>query len=69
MSPAAAEFWREQIENRSVDEVKVVLVGNKKDCSKKERVVDEFEGKKLSAKLNVPFFETCARAPSGTGGT
>jgi len=55
------EYWRDQIDMYAVDGVKLVLVGNQNDCTKKERVVEEYEGKKLSAKLKIPFFETSAK--------
>lgn len=56
------EYWRDQIELFAVDGVQLVLIGNKSDLPKKERVVEGYEGKKLSAKLQIPFFETSAKS-------
>merc|ERR1719273_256279 len=55
------EHWKEQVEAFSDDGVKLMLIGNKCDSSKKQRIVEEFDGKTLAAKLHVPFFETSAK--------
>eukprot|EP00457_Paulinella_chromatophora_P017839 gb/GEZN01018990.1/.p1 GENE.gb/GEZN01018990.1/~~gb/GEZN01018990.1/.p1 ORF type:complete len:210 (-),score=12.07 gb/GEZN01018990.1/:85-714(-) len=56
------EYWRDQIEMFAVDGVELLLIGNKCDLAKKARVVEEYEGKKLSAKLKIPFLETSAKS-------
>lgn len=51
------DFWKEQISAYAVDGVQMLLCGNKCDVPAKQRVVEEYEGKTLAAKLGIQFFE------------
>ena len=54
-------LWMEEINNIiKVEELGFVLLGNKNDLEL-QRVIHKEDGKKLAAKLNMPFFETSAK--------
>ncbi len=50
-----------QIQNQAPPDVKVILVGNKKDLEQNERKVTEEEGKVLAKKYGIKFFEASAK--------
>jgi small GTP-binding protein len=56
------EYWRKQVDVFAADGVQLVLVGHKCDIPGKHRVVDEYQGKTLSAKLNCPYLEVSAKS-------
>eukprot|EP00475_Leptophrys_vorax_P035975 TRINITY_DN5_c1_g1_i1.p1 TRINITY_DN5_c1_g1~~TRINITY_DN5_c1_g1_i1.p1 ORF type:complete len:193 (-),score=45.10 TRINITY_DN5_c1_g1_i1:57-635(-) len=49
------------LRTKNMDEVPMVLVGNKCDLPDNERKISKQEGELLAAKWNVPFFETSAK--------
>lgn len=55
------ENWLKQINQRNVDEVSKVIVGNKVDCGEEERQVSKKEGEELAAKYGISHFETSAK--------
>lgn len=55
------DHWKTQINAYAMDGVKLILVGNKADAPKKQRVVDQYDGKTLAATMKVPFFEVSAQ--------
>lgn len=55
------DYWRKQVETFASDGVQLVLVGHKCDLPEKLRVVDAFEGKSCSSKLNCPYLEVSAK--------
>lgn len=55
------ENWLKQINQRNVDDVSKVIVGNKVDCSEEERQVTKKEGEELASKYGIKHFETSAK--------
>lgn len=51
--------WVQSVKE-NVDDIKMILVGNKVDLAD-ERAVRKEEGEKLASFYNVPFFETSAK--------
>jgi GTPase SAR1 family protein len=54
--------WLEEIDRYAMDNVIKVLVGNKSDCDKEDRIVSFDEGRKLAQQHNMIFFETSAKS-------
>lgn len=52
--------WMAQIKSSSPSDVKVILVGNKSDCTS-ERVVTTDEGIQMAQQYGLPFFECSAK--------
>lgn len=55
------DYWVEQIQDKAMQGVAMLLVGNKSDM-KEERQVTEEEGRKLAESLKVPWLETSAKS-------
>ncbi|XP_067645019.1 ras-related protein Rab-37 isoform X1 [Eurosta solidaginis] len=53
--------WLGEIREYAQDDVVIVLIGNKADCSNSERQVKREDGERLSREHNVPFMETSAK--------
>ncbi|XP_049314246.1 uncharacterized protein LOC105228016 isoform X2 [Bactrocera dorsalis] len=53
--------WLGEIRDYTQDDVVIVLIGNKADCSNSERQVKREDGERLAREHNVPFMETSAK--------
>ncbi|XP_053953042.1 ras-related protein Rab-26 isoform X3 [Anastrepha ludens] len=53
--------WLGEIREYAQDDVVIVLIGNKADCSNSERQVKREDGERLAREHNVPFMETSAK--------
>lgn len=53
--------WLIQIQDNSSQYIKIVVIGNKCDCSNSNREVTKAEGKELANKMGYDFFETSAK--------
>uniref|UniRef100_A0A1A9WTK4 Uncharacterized protein n=1 Tax=Glossina brevipalpis TaxID=37001 RepID=A0A1A9WTK4_9MUSC len=53
--------WLCEIRDCAQENVVIVLVGNKADCSNSERQVKREDGERLAREHNVPFMETSAK--------
>ena len=53
-------FWVQNIKKYAANDVKLILIGNKKDLTI-NRKISLNEGKLLATKLKIPFFETSAK--------
>jgi small GTP-binding protein len=55
------QYWIPEVRSRIKTSTVLILIGNKSDCSKSERVVSYEEGEELSKELGCPFYETSAK--------
>ncbi|XP_030570386.1 ras-related protein Rab-26 isoform X1 [Drosophila novamexicana] len=53
--------WLGEIREYAQEDVVIVLIGNKADCSSSERQVKREDGERLGREHNVPFMETSAK--------
>ncbi|KMZ00979.1 uncharacterized protein LOC6738985 isoform X4 [Drosophila simulans] len=53
--------WLGEIREYAQEDVVIVLIGNKADCSGSERQVKREDGERLGREHNVPFMETSAK--------
>ncbi|KAI8117010.1 Ras-related protein Rab-26 [Lucilia cuprina] len=53
--------WLCEIRDCAQEDVVIVLIGNKSDCSSSERQVKREDGERLAREHNVPFMETSAK--------
>lgn len=60
---ANLDLWLEKINNNFTDlnQIVMIVVGNKNDLSEKSREVSKEEGEKFAKSINATFFETSAK--------
>ncbi|XP_071455165.1 ras-related protein Rab-37-like [Hetaerina americana] len=53
--------WLGEIREYASDDVAIMLIGNKSDCSSEERAVSGENGSRVASEYGVPFVETSAK--------
>ncbi|XP_050534479.1 ras-related protein Rab-37 isoform X2 [Daktulosphaira vitifoliae] len=54
--------WLSEIRDYANDQVVIMLIGNKADCSTSDRIIKKEEGEKLAQEYSVTFMETSAKS-------